>query len=377
MNVLAGYPHSVSKTFSNIELFLISPYDSNKPVNKCASKACKKLLSEINSAQNSIDMALYGFGDIKEIFDALKNAEARGVKIRGVVDYGKNMFYIYPDTKKFIETFDVKTDSNEILMHNKFFIFDDTKIMTGSANISASGINGYNSNVMVFINSKSAALIFKDEFEQMFKGKFSNSKKKFEKNLIKSADSVMQIYFSPKDDIYNTLILPEIKNAKSEIFVSAFYFTDRKMISELINAKKRGVNVMVLMDALGAINFKDRISSLRKENIPVVAENWGGKNHEKSIVIDSSILIVGSCNFSSAGFHKNDENMIKITNAEIASFYRDYYLKLFNSIDKKYLKLIPRSESFESVNSCYDGIDNNFDGKIDTMDDGCKPQIKK
>jgi hypothetical protein len=46
-------------------------------------------------------------------------------------------------------------------------------------------------------------------------------------------------------------------------------------------------------------------------------------------------------------------------------------LFLFNSIDKKFLFTIPRAEGKESINSCYDGIDNNFDGNIDSKDKGC------
>ena len=148
--------------------------------------------------------------------------------------------------------------------------------------------------------------------------------------------------------------------------------TDKKLINELINAKKRNVNVMVLLDSVAASNFKDRVYLLRNNSIPVVVENWGGKNHEKTIMIDSKILILGSCNFSRNAFEKNDENVIKIVNTDIASFYRDYYLYLFNSIDRKYLHYIPRAEGIESKNSCYDRIDNNFDGKIDLEDDGCK-----
>jgi phosphatidylserine/phosphatidylglycerophosphate/cardiolipin synthase-like enzyme len=148
--------------------------------------------------------------------------------------------------------------------------------------------------------------------------------------------------------------------------------TDRKFVNELVSAKKRNVEVVVLMDAVAAINFKDRMATLKAANIPVIVENWGGKNHEKTIMIDEEYLIIGSCNFTISGFYKNDENMLVIQNKNIAEFYADYFLYLFNSIDKKYLKYAPRAESFESKNSCYDGIDNNFDGKIDFDDDGCK-----
>ena len=76
--------------------------------------------------------------------------------------------------------------------------------------------------------------------------------------------------------------------------------------------------------------------------------------------------------FSKSGFYKNDENVILFKNSDAAKFYSEYFLYLFNSIDKKYLHSIPRAEGLESVNSCYDGLDNDYDGKIDLDDEACK-----
>lgn len=366
------YKKAVYKNFNDIELYLINPLEYKKPNTACVTPVCKRIVNEINLSNSSIDAALYGIGEQMEIVQALKQARARGVKVRTVVDYSKNMDSIYPYTRKFIEEFESKTDKNSIIMHNKFFIFDDKKVLTGSANVSASGTGGYSANAVVVVNSRLIASSYKKEFNEMFKGNFS---KKKAKNDI-AQDKNISAYFSPKDDVYNSLILPQIKNAKREIYISIFYLTDLNLINELIAAKQRGVEVLILMDALCANNFKARVMELRKAKIPLIVENWGGKNHEKSIVIDSKILITGSSNFSKSGFYKNDENVLLINNPEVASFYRDYYLYLFNSIDRKFLKFIPRAEGLDSIYSCHDGIDNNFDGKIDTEDEGCRPNKK-
>ncbi len=366
------YLKTISKKFDNIELFLINPLEFSKPEKACKNAFCKALIKEIDLSEKSIDIALYGMGDQKEVYDALIRAKGRNVKIRSVLDYSKNMDNVYPFTNKFIQDFNSVTDKNEILMHNKFFIFDDKKVMTGSANISSTDSGGYNANVGVLIDSYKVASIYKDEFEKMYGSKFSTFKPKSNKTPVYLNDTILEVYFSPQDDVLNSVLIPSIRNAKSEIFVSIFYLTDKTLINELIDAKKRNVNVMVLLDSVAASNFKDRVCFLRNNSIPTIVENWGGKNHEKTIVIDSRILIIGSCNFSKNAFHKNDENMIKIDNSEIAGFYRDYYLYLFNSIDKKFLHYIPRAEGFESKNSCFDGIDNNYDNKIDFFDEGCK-----
>ena len=369
-----SYKTSVYAKFDDIEIFLINPLEYKKPSSGCSTKICRTIVNEINSAKTSIDVALYGFSSQDEIFKALKNAKARGVNIRAVMDYSKNLDTIYKDSALFAKEFDAVCDKTETLMHNKFFIFDDKKVLTGSMNISSTGSGGYNANIMALINSPELAKTFKSEFNEMHSGKFQQKKKKINSIPIKLANSTVTAYFSPKSDVYKNAILPMIENARKEIFVSIFYLTDKRLVDELIKARKRGVNVVILWDALGAGNFKNLFNDLRKEKVTVKAENWGGKNHEKTILADDKLLI-GSSNFSLSGFNKNDENVIVIENKEIAELWGDYFKYLFNSVDNKYLNYIPRAESFESKNSCTDGIDNNFDGFTDKEDEGCK--VKK
>ena len=76
-------------------------------------------------------------------------------------------------------------------------------------------------------------------------------------------------------------------------------------------------------------------------------------------------------NFSASGESRNDENMLVIENSRFAIFYKDYFNYLWGKIPDKYLTQAPRAESLESIGSCFDGIDNDFDGRIDNIDEGC------
>ena len=127
---------------------------------------------------------------------------------------------------------------------------------------------------------------------------------------------------------------------------------------------------------LGKNKFKERIELLKQNNIKVKAENWGGKNHQKNLLSDRCTFISGSANFSKNAVIKNDENLLILKNCLAGEAYRKYYFKLYNSIDEKYLFKYPRAEGIESGNSCYDGIDNDFDGKVDALDEGCKKWYK-
>lgn len=359
-----------------IQLFLINPNNYEFPTSRCRTNVCGVLLRNINSAKTSIDFAVYGFDRQDEIFNALKMAQNRGVKIRGVVDSNPKMVFAYGDSGKFLKQFSLITDSKSGLMHNKFFIFDDKKVFTGTINISRSGTGGYNSNTAVIIENTGLAAYYKEELEQMLQGKFQKAKlKNAPKEIILKDGTKLKIAFSPKGDIYINLVKPLIEGAKSEILLSVFYLTHKDIVQDLINAKARGVKIKVIIDATSATNKSSKHQILRNASIPTKVENWGGKNHEKNIVVDGKIFLIGSANFSKSGVSSNDENVIVIENPKIASAYRNHFLKLYSSIDEKYLNTNPSAEGFNSKNSCYDGIDNDFDGKIDAKDSACERKI--
>jgi phosphatidylserine/phosphatidylglycerophosphate/cardiolipin synthase-like enzyme len=56
------------KKFENFELFLIDPHKETQPNKNCTSEICKAIIQEINSAQKSIDIALYGIGEQEGIY---------------------------------------------------------------------------------------------------------------------------------------------------------------------------------------------------------------------------------------------------------------------------------------------------------------------
>ena len=94
--------------------------------------------------------------------------------------------------------------------------------------------------------------------------------------------------------------------------------------------------------------------------------------HSKIIIIDDEYLIIGSMNFSNSGEKRNDENMIVLKDSGAAKFYKQFFIYQWNRIPDKWLKYTPRAEGVDSIGSCSDGIDNNYDGKTDMEDVGCK-----
>ena len=148
--------------------------------------------------------------------------------------------------------------------------------------------------------------------------------------------------------------------------------TEKRVTEELIKAKRRGVEVKIIIDALNASVRHSKHRELRLGGIEVKTENYAGKMHSKSIIIDDKYLVIGSMNFSDSGENKNDENLIVIKNSQMAKFYKQFFLTQWSRIDNKWLKLNARAEGFDSTGSCKDGIDNNYDGLVDGDDPACR-----
>jgi phosphatidylserine/phosphatidylglycerophosphate/cardiolipin synthase-like enzyme len=264
-------------------------------------------------------------------------------------------------------------------MHNKFFIVDRKYIWTGSSNISDTGTGGYNANIVALIRSEFLANNYLVEFEQMFHGDFHRAKKRLKKQNIETKihDQKINLFFSPQGYAMYEGVIPLIKEAKKSIDVAVFFLTHKNVSKELVLAKERGVAVRVILDATAATNGYSKHNYLREHGIKVKVEDWGGKMHMKSALIDNKHLIVGSMNWTSAGESKNDENTLIIRNSNDAPSYVKFYNQMWDSISEKWLHADPKAESIASGTACSDGIDNDFDRLVDDGDAGCRIKTQR
>ena len=392
-----NYPKDVYEKYSPLykdkymEFYVTDFTKYYYPSSKCLTTACQSLLKEINSARKTIDFAIYGIDNQAEITNALKSAQKRGVKIRWIYDTDKKGNTIYSETfilKKVLSNAKSDIDySSEIrlqnsnikdaIMHNKFFIIDKQKVWTGSANISHTDLSGFNANSAVLINSSDVAEIYQREFEQFFSGKFHSLKNKTLPNETVLSSSTVSVYFSPQDKVIEKQIIPIINNSKKYVYIPVFVITHKNLNTALINAKNRGVDVRIIVDATSAASRYSSVKLLRSSGIKVKTENRAGKMHMKSAIIDDKYVIVGSMNFTKSGEAYNDENILIIKNTQLAKAFKQKFLYFYNAIPDKWLYKNPQAESENSINSCHDGIDNDFDGDVDMKDSSCSYSVKK
>ena len=407
MSLLLALLLSPAPAAEPLQLVLNDPAGRDRPMDACDRPVCSKLLERIEAATTSIDFALYGIRDQSAIVDALKRAKERGVRIRGVVDRDVDHRNYYSDTEDVIAALgsvqdDYDTDaatarreakkprstyeppcerpkgfegplqclgfdlgdkcllaahaSREELkfqgdiMHNKFFVVDERYVWTGSTNLSDSGTGGYNANLVTLLDSPEVAKWYTQEFLQMYRdGRYHDSKVSWGVKRATVAPGVdVEVMFSPQDKPITTGVRPLLQQAVERIDIAVFFLTHKGIAEDLILAHQRGVKVRVIMDATAAKNGYAKHRLLRAVGIPVKVEDWGGKMHAKSAVIDGRAVVTGSMNWTSAGEGGNDENTIIVYSEAHAQQYTAWFERVWAQIDDKWLHRDPDPESLDS-----------------------------
>ncbi|MFV8748991.1 phospholipase D-like domain-containing protein [Nannocystaceae bacterium ST9] len=261
------------------------------------------------------------------------------------------------------------------IMHDKFFVVDGRWLWTGSTNVSDTCSGGYNANLALVVDSPTVAGWYTQEFETMWtEGEYHQKKPKSAgPRETKVGDAEVSVFFSPQDRTIEREVRPLIQAASKRIDIAVFFLTHKLITKDLIDAHLRGVEIRVIMDATGASNGYTKHELLRAVGIPVKIENWGGKMHMKSALIDGETLIVGSMNWTSAGEWDNDENTLIIRDAALAQQYQGFFDTLWAELPDTWLTRNPDPESKDSGNSCADGVDNDHDHLADDQDPGCGP----
>ena len=104
--------------------------------------------------------------------------------------------------------------------------------------------------------------------------------------------------------------------------VQAYSFTSAPIAKALLDAHKRGVKILAVLDKSNQIDKYSAATFLENAGIPVLIDAEHAIAHNKVIVIDDSTVLTGSFNFSKAAEEKNAENLLVLKKApELAHAY--------------------------------------------------------
>lgn len=129
-----------------------------------------------------------------------------------------------------------------------------------------------------------------------------------------------KLCFSP-DGHCSSLILDAISSAKKTVRVQAYSFTARPIAEALVEARRRGVDVAVIVDKSQTSERYSVIDLLNEAGIPLYVDYCCAIAHNKVMVIDGNKVVTGSYNFTKGAEDKNAENLLVIDDAVMAKAY--------------------------------------------------------
>jgi len=274
------------------------------------------LVEAIDAARLSIDVAAYSLS-LNSVRNALIRADERGVTVRVVME-SENMDR--SDPQRLIEAgIPIFGDHRNGLMHNKFIVIDRSEVWMGSMNFTDGGAYDDNNNLMR-IHSTKIAEDYIVEFEEMFNDDM------FGPDVVAQTpnpsvtidDTRIDVIFSPDDGALAALV-PLMENARESIYFLAYSFTSNQLGEILRQQAEAGITVAGVMDDEQIrSNQGTEFDPFRQAELDVRIDGIDGLMHHKVFIVDESIVVLGSYNFSQNAEERNDENLMIIYNPVIA-----------------------------------------------------------
>ena len=212
---------------------------------------------------------------------------------------------------------------NKALMHNKFCILDNTKIITGSMNPTENGATKNNNN-LVIIESKYLVQNYNQEFEELEKGKFGIGGKVKHNKIIFNGFEI-ENYFCPEDDCEEK-VLNTLMQANESIYFMTFSFTSDP-IGEFLLEKNNELEIKGIFESFQ----NSKWSEYRKmQDMNVILDKNSNMMHHKVFIIDNKTTILGSYNPTKNANENNDENILIIHDEEITKKFIIEFNLLYN-----------------------------------------------
>ncbi len=270
----------------------------------------KKIFSKaIENTKKNLFLQIYGFTDERLIQKTLE-AEKRGVNLQIFYDPSGSHHL----EKKIPAAIPILIQG---LMHKKILVLDQKQVFIGSANFTPTSLCMHD-NVVIGLYNKELAFFLENSTENRCNFNIDNQ--------------TGELWLLP--DFQNqclTHLLKKINNTKDSIQIALFTFTHPKIIEALICAKKRGVSIEVAIDFYSAKGAsKKAIEKLHQENISIYVSGGGKLLHHKWAILDQETLILGSANWTTSAFKKNEDCILildNLTNSQI-----NYFSKIWKDI---------------------------------------------
>lgn len=158
---------------------------------------------------------------------------------------------------------------------------------------------------------------------------FANSS--LSKPVTVKANGNIEVAFSPNGGI-SKAIVNKINLAKKTILVEAYSFTSKDITYALLNAKKRGIDIKIILDKSQVSQKYSAATFFANTGFNLHIDYKHAIFHNKVMIIDGNTVITGSFNFTNAAEKKNSENLLILNNnPQLADIYTNEFKYNWNN----------------------------------------------
>lgn len=129
-----------------------------------------------------------------------------------------------------------------------------------------------------------------------------------------------KVCFTPGQNCTAELV-EAIERARKEIKIQAYSFTSIPIAKAIVEVKRRGIDVQVILDKSQQHSRYSSATFLKNNGIPVWIDYKPSIAHNKIFIIDKQFVSTGSFNFTKAAQMKNAENLLIIKDNQVARAY--------------------------------------------------------
>ncbi len=338
------------------------------------------IVAALDAARASVDYAMFSPRSTR-VTEALVRAHKRGVKVRALIDESQSKAEYFKPFVDYLAFHGVETkvlagpngeNSDFPLaekMHNKFMILDGKIVQTGSANHTkrASIDNFENAH---FLNDATDVAAFAFVFKHMFgvaraypapaRAEIPTDEQ-LEQDILNPpakpptppqpeepplpAARVVTFNgrqypsraFRPYDPVVSHIVAA-IGSAKKSVKIAIYQFDQREVLDALQDAKKRGVEVQVVLDRSHVYTTGTSHEGGPRKPRPMIVElvksgfdlllakgQRSGIQHNKFVVVDDLFLETGSYNFTKQSEDDHFESVLFTMEKGRVGLYRRYF----------------------------------------------------
>ena len=145
--------------------------------------------------------------------------------------------------------------------------------------------------------------------------------------------TVFEVHFfpNPSNEVY---VLKMLSTCKTSMDIAIFTMTNQRIANVISSLYSRGVKCRIIADDECCKMWGSNIYSLAALGIPVKTDDSVRYHmHHKFAVIDNSVVITGSFNWTAQAVGHNQENVLFIENKQLAKLYTEEYNRLWEDFE--------------------------------------------